>query len=383
MFNLKNINSRLFSLTLFTAVGFYNSNIASARLSALNDNSTSSLINTADTVEKPDLKLLSTKTEGDINNLEVSIGLAANKQSLVNLGDSSDSNLLMISDNSKQESAFDFSNFEGFSSNTGSSRTKTIRTISFYLFLLLFVPFGIFYPFFLFYKKLLNVEREKEQVVDRASDSNNTAELKPLVNSINSENRKEKELTSDLQAVVSQIQIACASEDDSLRQKLVELCAVVDSRTDRGIAELMRKTISLLLSENKWTHVSCSSKSFPIDRIKTEFETICVREQSKFASEQLSTVGGEGQVAKPTANPSNGNSSAYIVVTLVLCTSHTEPLFEEIHTQNQLLEALSKLGKMRQDDLIRFDLLWNPQSEERYLTNNELLKNYMDMIRLF
>ena len=383
MFNHKNINLKLFSLTLFTAVGFYNANVASARLSALKDNSASSSIDTADTLKKSNTKLLSTKTESDTNNLKASVRLAENRQSLVNLSDNSDLNLLLTSDSSDKESAFDFSNFEGFSSSTGSSRTKTIRRVSFYLFLLLFVPFGIFYPFFLFYKKLLNNERDEERVVESSVDSNNTAELKPLVNSISSENIKEKELTNDLQAVVSQLQIACAVKDDSLRQKLGELCAVVDSRTDRGIAELMRKTISLLLSENEWTHVSCSSKSFPVNRIKTEFETICVREQSKFASEQLSMVGGEGQVIKPTANPGNNDSPAYIVVTLVLCTSHTEPLFEEIRTQNQLLETLSKLGKMRQDDLIKFDLLWNPQSEERYLTNNELLKNYMDMIRLF
>ena len=383
MFNHKNVNFKLFSLTLFTAIGFYNANVASASLSAGKDNSESSLMNKIDILPESETKLLSTKTESDINNLEVSVRLAQDRQSLVNLSDNSNSNFLLISDTSERESAFDFGGFEGFSTSTGGSRTKTIRKVSVYLFLFLFVPFGIFYPFFLFYKKLLNAERNEDRLTDLPMDSSDTDQAKPSITSFNPDRLKENEFTKDIQAVVSQLQIACTVEDDSLRQKLVELCSIVDSRTDSGIAELMRKTISLLINENEWTHVSCSSKSFPINQIKTEFEAICVREQNKLASEQLSVVGGEEKVTKPTATSNSNNSPTYIVITLVLCTSHLKPLFEEIRTKNQLIEELSKLGKMRQDDLIKFDLLWNPQSEDRYLTNNDLLKSYSDMIRLF
>nr|WP_263858212.1 DUF1517 domain-containing protein [Waterburya agarophytonicola] len=249
--------------------------------------------------------------------------------------------------------------------------------------MLLFVPFGIFYPFFLFYKKLLNVDTNYDNLVDQPIQLSETSELisKLPITSLNPETIKLEEL-NNIQATVSKLQIAFAVENVDIRHKLAELCSSVDPRTDRGVAELMRKTISLFISQDEWTHISCSSESLPINRVKGEFELISATEKSKFGREELSLVDTEERSPKPN-NSLPTDMPKYVVVTLILCTSHTEPLFWEIRTKRQLVEELSELGKMRQDDLIKFDLLWNPQAEAKYLSNNELLKKYIDMIRLF
>lgn len=351
MFKYKNISLKLLSLTLFTTVGFHNINEASARIAK-----TASY----DSVSP------------DADEIYIVEGKSINDNV----------NLPLASGNTGEDSAFDLDGFEGFSNSAGSSKIKTVRTVSFYLFLLLFVPFGIFYPFFLFYKKLLNTDRQQDSLTEDSTNSTDNTESKLPIKSFSAESLKLEKSTNDIQAVVSKLQIAFAVQDDSLRQKLEELCSSVDSRTDQGIAELMRKTISLLINEDESTHACYSSESLPIDRIKTEFEAICTKEQSKFVTKKLSAVGGDGQ--EPTSQTSsNVGSARYMVVTLVLCTSHVEPLFTDINTRNQLLEELSELGKMRQDDLIKFDLLWNPQSKGQYLSNNELLMKYIDMMRLF
>ena len=144
----------------------------------------------------------------------------------------------------------------------------------------------------------------------------------------------------------------------------------------------MRKTISLLINEDECTHVSSSSESFSIDRIRTKFETICISERNKSVSENFSLVGNSYQ-QKSSTHGSGKDLTRYIVITLVLCTSHLKPLFSEINTKKRLQEELSKLGKMPQKDLIKFDLLWSPESAEQYLSNSELLAKYTDMMRLF
>ncbi|MGL5074232.1 MAG: DUF1517 domain-containing protein [Waterburya sp.] len=42
-----------------------------------------------------------------------------------------------------------------------------------------------------------------------------------------------------------------------------------------------------------------------------------------------------------------------------------------------------KLSKMEQDSVIKFELLWNPQQENVYISNEQLLIEYADMTRLF
>ena len=355
MFNYKNIHLKLLGLTVFTSVGFYSINAALAKQkSVTGDESRVFYVQEIDTFGGFGTKKFDEAVKSDTADL---LNSASDRQSL---------SYLLASEDAEKNSVMDWNGFEGFSSDSGSNRTKILRKISLSLFLLLFVPFGIFYPFFLFYKKLLNVDGDHDLAIEPETLDDNLVSVP--ITALSSESLKHKNSTNDIHAVVSQLQIAFAVKDDSLRQKLAELCSTVDSRTDQGIAELMRKTISLLIvNEEDWTHVSDSSESFPIDRIKTEFEAINVREQNKMIGEKLSVVGREGNTVKP-ANPSNKNSACHMVVTLVLCTSHAKPLFTEIRTKNKLLEELSELSKMRQDDLIKFDLLWNPQSEELYLS---------------
>lgn len=392
MFKSKNINLKLFGLALLTTVGLHNINQASAKLVKTEKSTTSYSY------------IYPSSGENQLNPINPTVKTQDGNTSFENFprGKSNHNTqgeaILLASSGYGERSILDMDFLAIFSSDSETSRTKAIRTFSLYLFLLLFVPFGIFYPFFLFYRKLLNSNNFFSNALGsrnwlynlrKASNSRNSIELEdrpalpPSITSFTAQSLKYENSTDDIHAMVSKLQIAFAVEDDSLRQKLVELCSNIDSRTDQGITELMRKTISLLISEQKCTHVSQSSESYPIDCLKTEFEAICTKEKNKVVSESYSVVGRDNNSSKSTSSFDNKDIAQYFVITLVLCTSHTEPIFEQITTKKQLEVELSELGKMRQDDLIKFDLLWNPQSEEQYLTSNELLVNYIDMIRLF
>ena len=385
MFNYQNIHLKLLGLTLFTTLGLHNLNEASAKLVEIEEK----IPSVSSVYESNEAQ----KLEKTVRTQNTNISPQAH-HSLNNYSSGQDGDLLIASADPEPQSIFDLDSLAIFNSDSENDRIKGIRTFSLYLFLLLFVPFGIFYPFFLFYRRLLNnnwiySKLYGEKKIDDPIELEDNPVLPPSITSFTAASLRLGNSTDDIQAVVSKLQIAFAVEDDSLRQKLVELCSNVDSRTDQGITELMRKTISLLINEENCTHVSQSSKSYSINRIKKEFETICTTEKNKVVSETYSVVGGENNnksnnnKSKPINPFDNKDVTHYMVITLVLCTSHLEPIFSEITTKSQLSAELSELGKMRHDDLIKFDLLWNPQSEERYLTNNELLMNYIDMIRLF
>jgi uncharacterized membrane protein len=100
--------------------------------------------------------------------------------------------------------------------------------------------------------------------------------------------------------------------------------------------------------------------------------------RSKFSSETLSNVNGE--VKSKLKTNINSDFPGYIVVTLILGTEHDRAIFANtIHNYESLKQALLKLGSIEDNYLIKFELLWTPQIEGEYLTDEEFLLEYTDM----
>ena len=70
------------------------------------------------------------------------------------------------------------------------------------------------------------------------------------------------------------------------------------------------------------------------------------------------------------------------MVTLILGTADDNPLFDKIDTVEALKAALLEIASMRDDYLFKFELLWTPQQVEQYLTDEELLLEYTNIIPL-
>lgn len=380
MFDYKKINFKLFGLTIFTVISFYNTQQVVARRTQTNKKQNYLFDFTVVNTIEPSIIERNINRSYDGLSLRRQQNPKKENELLDDFIASEDLRLPIFLSSIEHKSILISQKTEDSDNIVEKSKTSKNKILTIYFLVLLFAPLVIFYPFFLFYKKLLNVDKNKDEMSNDSVASIQSSELKSLASS-NPNSLRGKQSTAKTKAVVSKLQIAYAVRDENLKRQLRELCSSVDSRTDLGISELMRKTISLLIDRTELTHVCNSSESLTIDRVKTEFEAICVREKSKFVSEKPSE--SEDSENLQSADSPNSDSASYVVVTLVLCTSHSKPLFEEIHTKNQLLEELSKLGKMPQGDLIKFDLLWNPPLENQYLSNNELLKNYLDMVRLF
>ena len=250
------------------------------------------------------------------------------------------------------------------------SSNKLLKTIGLTLFILFVVPFGIFYPLFLFYRKLLIDSNELEESFNRQSGR------KPFEGAISPIELGFQGREDTNKATVSQLQIAFSPTASDLRHRLTQICA---EREFKDMVELMRSTTSVLVDRDYWTHINRSSVTLPLEEIKVEFDLLAYREKHKFTNEKLNLIARNSEIDR--LDKTNTNYS-YVVVTLIFCTTHQEPLFEQIITKEQLVDELVKLGKMRKDYLIRFELVWNPQEEDKYISNDQLLTEYSEMIRL-
>lgn len=196
------------------------------------------------------------------------------------------------------------------------------------------------------------------------------------------ENKINRERDND-RVTISKLQIALSPEASDLQTELSELSLRVDTNTDAGLLELVRESVLLLLRNSAaWTHVDSDSTSLHIERAESTFDQISLLERSKFSRETLSNVDGTIKTRENQSSHDDRELPAYVVVTLILGTADDRPLFDKIQTESQLNAALQKLAALRADYLMKFELLWTPQTENEYLTDEELLLEYTNMMPL-
>ena len=205
--------------------------------------------------------------------------------------------------------------------------------------------------------------------------------------SSSTENRRtENQITQERdndKVTISKLQIALSTQARGLQTELSELSLRVATDTDAGLLELVRESVLLLLRNSAaWTHVCSDSTSLHIDRAESTFDQISLVERSKFTRETISNVDGTIRTRENQSADDDRELPAYVVVTLILGTADDQPLFEKIQTESQLNAALQKLAAIRADYLMKVELLWTPQTEDEYLTDEELLLEYTNMMPL-
>ena len=181
---------------------------------------------------------------------------------------------------------------------------------------------------------------------------------------------------------VSLLQVALSSAAEEIQDELSQLSTNKDTDSKSGLVTLMQESALILLRhETAWTHVLSSSNSLDIEQAESAFNRLSLVERSKFSGETLSNI--DGVLKTGTAKDNAGDDFAdYVVVTLILGTADDNPLFKKINSVEALKKALLEIASMRDDYLFKFELLWTPQQVGQYLTDEELLLEYTNIIPL-
>jgi uncharacterized membrane protein len=193
--------------------------------------------------------------------------------------------------------------------------------------------------------------------------------------------KREREIDNKI-VTVSQIQIALLAQAKSIQNQLSAISLSIDPNTSEGLSQLLQESIlALLRSPENWQYVLASSQKCDRDRAETIFNQLSIQQRSKFSAETLVNVAGRrSQQESVTSN--SDDSAEYIVVTLLIGTAHDKSFFSTIRTAEALKQALETIAAIDPEYLLKFELLWTPQSETDSLSYVELLSEYADMVPL-
>ncbi|MFN5400392.1 MAG: DUF1517 domain-containing protein [Pseudanabaena sp.] len=189
---------------------------------------------------------------------------------------------------------------------------------------------------------------------------------------------------------VAKIQVGLLSSARSLQQELTRLALESDTSTSEGLATVTRETaIALMRHPEYWVYVSSANENTKFALAEQKFNSLVMSERSKLNAEVLSNVGGRVLQGKTAAAlPSESSSgledpSEYIVVTLLLAVAgETLSKLPTLRSSADLQSALSVIGSVPTDNLLAVEVLWEPQSEDYTLTNDEVLTIYPDLVRI-
>lgn len=194
----------------------------------------------------------------------------------------------------------------------------------------------------------------------------------------------------DSKVSVAKIQVGLLASARSLQQELTRMALESDTSSPEGLAAITRETaVSLMRHPEYWVYVSSASENTKFALAEQKFNSLVMSERSKLSAEVLSNVGGRMLQGKTAVNlPSEGglsleDPSEYIVVTLLLAVAgESLNKLPTLRSSEDLKSALSAIGSVPQDNLLAVEILWEPQSEEYTLTNDEVLTVYPDLVRI-
>jgi len=189
---------------------------------------------------------------------------------------------------------------------------------------------------------------------------------------------------------VAKIQVGLLASARSLQQELTRLALESDTSSVEGLATVTRETaISLMRHPEYWVYVSSANENTKFALAEQKFNSLVMSERSKLNAEVLSNVGGRVLQGKTAASlPSEGSPSLedpseYIVVTILLAVAgESLSKLPVLRSSEDLQASLSAIGSVPADDLLAVEVLWEPQSDEYTLTNEEVLTVYPDLVRI-
>lgn len=204
--------------------------------------------------------------------------------------------------------------------------------------------------------------------------------LKGVTKNVSHESQEDRVLNNNTFAI-SKVQVALLAYAKDVQLSLSEISLTTDTETPEGLRELYNESIlTLLRHQEDWTHVNATSRRVSLEQAEAVFGEFSLTEREKFNTETLSNM--DGILRQKEVKLSEDESACYVVVTLIIGTAHDHPLFKEIRQKEELKEVLKQLALIPKDYLMKFELLWSPQTPEDTMTYDEFVLEYTDMINL-
>jgi uncharacterized membrane protein len=179
---------------------------------------------------------------------------------------------------------------------------------------------------------------------------------------------------------VTEVQMALLA-NSPIQKELTEIVQTMAIETSTQLKEQFQTVVvSLLRLPEFWSHALVSSQTFS-NRAEAEgyFEQWSVKQRSNLTQETLTRDSFGLRARELTVNPED-DPAAYVVVSLLIGTTHDRPLVDKVYASADLKVALEKLSAISEEELLVFEFIWTPQDATDSLSRDELLTEFGNLV---
>lgn len=177
---------------------------------------------------------------------------------------------------------------------------------------------------------------------------------------------------------VAKVQVGLLGTARDLQRDLERIAAKADTSSSRGLHYVLQETVlSLMRNPNYCVYGFAKSgvENSP-DEAESRFNKLSLEERGKFEKETRVNVGGRRgssslNIKKTLTTPVN----ELIVVTILVAVEGRLRL-PKVTGRNTLIEALTTLGAVPAADVLAVEVLWTPEEEDDYFTQEDLAADY-------
>jgi uncharacterized membrane protein len=177
---------------------------------------------------------------------------------------------------------------------------------------------------------------------------------------------------------VAKVQVGLLGTARDLQKDLERIASKADTSSSRGLHYVLQETVlSLMRNPNYCVYgFAKSGVENSADEAESRFNKLSLEERGKFEKETRVNVSGRTgtsslNVKKTLTTPVN----ELIVVTILVAVEGRVKL-PKVTGRNQLIEALTTLGAVPAADVLAVEVLWTPEEEDDYFTQEDLANDY-------
>jgi uncharacterized membrane protein len=177
---------------------------------------------------------------------------------------------------------------------------------------------------------------------------------------------------------VAKVQVGLLGSARDLQKDLERIAGKADTSSSRGLHYVLQETVlSLMRNPNYCVYgFAKSGVENSADEAESRFNKLSLEERGKFEKETRVNVGGRTgmsslNIRKTLTTPVN----ELIVVTILVAVEGRLKL-PKVTGRNQLIEALTTLGAVPAADVLAVEVLWTPEEEDDYFTQEDLAADY-------
>ena len=177
---------------------------------------------------------------------------------------------------------------------------------------------------------------------------------------------------------VAKVQVGLLGSARELQRDLERIAGRADTSSSRGLHYVLQETVLALLRNPNYCVYGFAKSGIEnsADEAESRFNKLSLEERGKFEKETRVNVGGMTSRRSLRKPQDLSTPVSELIVVTILVAAEGRLRLSKVTGRNQLIEALTTLGSVPASDVLAVEVLWTPEEDDDYFTQEDLAADY-------